>query len=105
MQAHTHIYACAHRHQCGARDYGGFEHTCAYTFTTLKTGENSSKFEKQAPVCHGAASLCGVGLILSDDIQSDCPRLTAFTITEERHAVVNKNVFTISKDLLYPRLY
>ena len=72
-------------------------------YKSVKT--QKKKNEKQAPVCHGAASLCGVGLILSDDIQSDCPRLTAFTITEERHAVVNKNVFTISKDLLYPRLY
>ena len=31
--------------------------------------------------------------------------LVAFTITEERHAAVNKNLFTISKDLRYPRLY
>ena len=33
------------------------------------------------------------------------PHLQAFTITEERHVVINKNLFTVSKDLLYLNLY
>ena len=41
-----------------------------------------------------------------NDIRSHCLRLTAFaSITDERYAVVTKNLFTISKDVLYPRWY
>ena len=31
--------------------------------------------------------------------------IAAFTVSEERHTAVNKDLFTISKDFLYPRLY
>ena len=75
-------------------------YTCI--FTIFEIGENSAEFENQLPICQGAASLSGESL---NDIQLDCLLQAAFTITRERQAAVNKTLFTLSKDLLYPRLY
>ena len=82
MHAHSHL--CMHAHMP--------------VWHNSFTGKNC-KFEIQAPIWQNAASLSGVGLILSCT-KLECVCWEAFK-AEERLAMVNTNLFTINRNLLY----
>lgn len=89
-------------HTCMVLDLILFLHARTYIVTILKVDENFTNLTIKR---YSSISLSDVGLICVSDIRSEGTSPSGFTITEDRHAIVNKNLYDTTKDLLYLSLY